>query len=301
MKLFGPGYYKKFKCIADKCRHNCCIGWEIDVDDDALSRFRALGEGGRAIVESIDFSGESPFFALSDGRCPHLDERGLCKIITCHGEEYLCDICREHPRFYNFPSGRCEVGLGAACEEAARLILSDGGYAETVEISDDGEEDTDVLPFDAARERRELYKLLSIPTASLCDRIGAISERYSIAVDAISDLEWRELLSSLEYLREESRALFVSSYSSYASPACEEYAERALAYFVYRHASSAETEEEFAFSVGLAIFLERLFASLTSSLGSDDLDAHVLALRRISEELEYSEDNTEAIRCEFIK
>ena len=27
-----PDYYPLFHCIADRCRHNCCIGWEIDID-----------------------------------------------------------------------------------------------------------------------------------------------------------------------------------------------------------------------------------------------------------------------------
>ena len=36
MKEVFPNYYKKFKCIADKCKHNCCIGWEIDIDNDTL-------------------------------------------------------------------------------------------------------------------------------------------------------------------------------------------------------------------------------------------------------------------------
>ena len=29
-----PDFYGKFKCTAEKCRHSCCIGWEIDIDDD---------------------------------------------------------------------------------------------------------------------------------------------------------------------------------------------------------------------------------------------------------------------------
>ena len=27
-----PDFYGKFKCTAEKCRHSCCIGWEIDID-----------------------------------------------------------------------------------------------------------------------------------------------------------------------------------------------------------------------------------------------------------------------------
>ena len=29
-----PDYYKKFNCKKEKCRHNCCVGWEIDIDDE---------------------------------------------------------------------------------------------------------------------------------------------------------------------------------------------------------------------------------------------------------------------------
>ena len=48
MKRIAPNYYPAFRCIADQCRHNCCIGWEIDVDDDTLAYYQsidgALGE-----------------------------------------------------------------------------------------------------------------------------------------------------------------------------------------------------------------------------------------------------------------
>ena len=30
-----PGYYSGFRCIADKCKNNCCIGWEIDIDKES--------------------------------------------------------------------------------------------------------------------------------------------------------------------------------------------------------------------------------------------------------------------------
>ena len=44
-------------------------------------------------------------------------------ILSC-GENVLCNICKDHPRFRNFRSDRTEVGLGLACEEACRLILN---------------------------------------------------------------------------------------------------------------------------------------------------------------------------------
>ena len=39
MKLYAPTYYKNFKCIADACEHSCCIGWEIDIDPEALEKY----------------------------------------------------------------------------------------------------------------------------------------------------------------------------------------------------------------------------------------------------------------------
>ena len=44
MKLYAPKYYKNFKCIADKCDHSCCIGWEIDIDSAAYAKYKELKE-----------------------------------------------------------------------------------------------------------------------------------------------------------------------------------------------------------------------------------------------------------------
>ena len=32
--MIVPVYYEKFHCLADHCRRSCCIGWELDLDDD---------------------------------------------------------------------------------------------------------------------------------------------------------------------------------------------------------------------------------------------------------------------------
>ena len=43
-----PDYYNEFRCTAGNCRHSCCVGWEIDIDDESLARFSkedgALGD-----------------------------------------------------------------------------------------------------------------------------------------------------------------------------------------------------------------------------------------------------------------
>ena len=64
MKLFAPKYYKSFSCIADRCSHSCCVGWEIDIDRDTLEKYSSLsGEYSDAVRASIDLDG-TPHFRL---------------------------------------------------------------------------------------------------------------------------------------------------------------------------------------------------------------------------------------------
>ena len=61
-----PDYYKDFKCIADKCRHNCCIGWEIDIDLDTAELYRQIGgDFGLRLKNAVSNDGE-PHFILKE-------------------------------------------------------------------------------------------------------------------------------------------------------------------------------------------------------------------------------------------
>ena len=78
-KLYAPRYYKNFKCIADKCEHSCCIGWEIDIDKKALLKYKKLKDGyGNIIADTISMDDTPHFKLVENERCPHLDEHGLC-------------------------------------------------------------------------------------------------------------------------------------------------------------------------------------------------------------------------------
>ena len=290
MKIFAPKYYLDFTCIADKCSHSCCVGWEIDVDEGTMAKYSALRGGyGEKIKKSI--CGDVPHFALCEGdRCPHLDSRGLCRIICELGEGYLCDICREHPRFYNETARGREVGLGLSCEEACRIILSSDNYAEMTVIGVDGEENE--LFFDSVAERENIFEILSDRSSPYTERMSIIAKKYDIE---LADIDWTDIINNLEYLEEDHRELFLKfSPNAETSLGTEKELERALAYFIYRHASAAENDEEFRAAVGLALFCERLLASIAPN------DAILDCARIISEEIEYSEDNTDAIKMEFL-
>ena len=135
MKIVAPDYLSEFKCIAGDCCHTCCVGWEVDVDGESLQKFEQLPD----IAKHIDYD-DTPHIKLSnDERCPFLNNNGLCEMIINHGEEILCQICADHPRFRNFWSNRIELGLGLVCEEAGRIILGRKEPMKLVTLSNDGE------------------------------------------------------------------------------------------------------------------------------------------------------------------
>ena len=292
MKLFAPSYYKDFVCIADRCTHSCCIGWEIDIDPSTSKKYASLSDGyGKIIKNSIEWD-ETPHFRLcSDERCPHLDKNGLCRIILEFGEDYLCDICREHPRFYNRSAKGMEVGLGLCCEEAARIILSSDEYSEFIEIGKERERD-DEIEYDSLPSRDRIFSILS-SEMEYREKLGAIQSEFDVSALMLSDIEWREIIDSLEYLDRAHKEMFACYSNGAALPkSAEKAAARALAYFVYRHCTEVYDDDDLRAHLGFCLFCERLFASLVAHYGTDDI---ATLARIVSEEIEYSEDNTDAI------
>ena len=75
----------------------------------------------------------------------------------------------------------------------------------------------------------------------------------------------------------------------------DEYRERFLAYFIYRHVTEAIDLNDFRLRLSFCLFCERLFASLIVSEKAKSLDESAILARIISEEIEYSDDNTAAL------
>ena len=292
MKLYAPSYYKNFKCIADKCDHSCCVGWEIDIDPEALEKYEnCKAPYGAEVIDSI-VKDETPHFKLvGDERCPHLNENGLCKIILELGEDYLCGICREHPRFYNYTSV-AEVGIGMSCTEAARIILSSPDYAEILCIGQSNAA-PDSIDFDGRAYREEMYRILADRTQSYSSRLTEIYQRYSINIG--EDSVWLDALDSLEYLDDSHRQLFLKYSSDCTAIENDEYRERFLAYFIYRHVTEAFDIDDLRSRLSFCLFCERLFASLIASENAKNLNEIATLARIISEEIEYSDDNTAAL------
>lgn len=125
MVLRVPSYYKDFHCIAEHCKDSCCIGWEIDIDEETFSYYKSIGgtfgERLRAHMETEDCNS---FTLRENGWCPFLNQKKLCDICIELGEEALCEVCTEFPRFTMEYENVREKVLCLSCEEVGRLIFS---------------------------------------------------------------------------------------------------------------------------------------------------------------------------------
>ena len=148
IKLRTPGYYKNFHCISSECKDNCCVGgWQIDIDEETAEYYSTVnGDFGKKLRDNIDY--DNLCFKLKDGKCPFLDNNNLCGIYKELGEEHIGIVCDQFPRFTEYFGNVKERGIGLACEEAAKIILTDRSnfsYSETntdEDVFDDSEFDS---------------------------------------------------------------------------------------------------------------------------------------------------------------
>lgn len=143
MKIIAPDYFLDFSCLAGKCQHSCCVGWDIGIDRDTAEKYKSMhGPLEKKMKTCIKYSDEKAFFILDDeGRCPFLNDDNLCEIVLNCGEECLPRICNVFPSFMRSFSDRYEVNMRLSCEEACRIILSRDALPEYVELRDDGQPD----------------------------------------------------------------------------------------------------------------------------------------------------------------
>ena len=148
IKLRTPEYYKNFHCISSECKDNCCVGgWQIDIDEETAEYYSTVnGDFGKKLRDNIDY--DNLCFKLKDGKCPFLDNNNLCGIYKELGEEHIGVVCDQFPRFTEYFGNVKERGIGLACEEAAKIILTDRSnfsYSETdtdEDVFDDSEFDS---------------------------------------------------------------------------------------------------------------------------------------------------------------
>ncbi len=265
MDVYVPNYYGEFSCVASKCVHSCCKDWEIDVDDKSLKRFELNTEVNKHIKDGA-------IVLTKDERCPFLRKDGLCQMIIDYGEDYLCDICKDHPRFRNFYDDHIEMGLGLCCEEAVRVVLSYEGKFKLVNINDAN--DCLYIP--------EEFEFFLNRSTGINERLNALfvsemasDERARLYYDLERlDDNWSKNLQLLidNPVTREERERFISDNALGF--------EQLAVYFLYRHNYNSEFTVE--------------SCNLIADLCVKGLDLYD-TVRMYSSEVEYSDTNIETL------
>lgn len=297
MLYVQPDFYDDFQCIAEKCRHSCCRGWEIDIDPDSMERFAKVGgELGQSLKDNIAAEPSPHFILGEDERCPFLEESGLCRLILDLGEESLCDICAEHPRFYNEYPGRLEIGLGLCCEEVVRLLCS-GSELLRFEVWDDGEE-IESGENEYIRLRDRIFSVLEDESISMTERMKRATAILGGTLPDFHAAEFAAFLLGLERMDEDWTKLLQMMQAGGNTVHLEPELSRTMyehiaACFVYRHFAEAENRAEAIQRLIFAFFSTMTVCCLNVLCPGCD------ALRLYSAEIEYSDENVDKILRNF--
>lgn len=219
---------------------------------------------------------ETEFRLTSDGNCPFLTERGLCRLLEVGDESLLCEICSQHPRFYGSVNGREYCGLGLSCEAAVGLLLSPGP-----------------LRF-ADGQAGRIFRF-----GALCSAVGLRLSPSQVRFSPVTDPKrldaWFALLRACEPIDEEwlpsvGRAYaalpeYLSAVSAFSYSADCRSMHKIYQYIFYRRFGNAK-----AYSAAICARFARLSASyiLLEAIRTGDIAESV---RRWSEEIEYSDEN----------
>ena len=287
MKYVYPAFYPEFSCLADRCRHNCCIGWEIDIDPETQNLYDQMdGPLGNRLRESIC---DGHFVLRADDRCPFLNDRGLCDLITAWGEDALCDICHDHPRFRHFFSDREEVGLGLCCEAAVDLLFRQPSPIELVSM---GEETPTAEEEDFFALRERLLALAQNGSLPLAKRMARL---LSLTGGTLPARDWRGIFLSLERLDDGwTNELQTLTLPADIPAGWEDAFEKLLWYFLYRHLRP----EAVATTTALAVLSTQAVASLFAA-GEQSPERLAELCRQYSAEIEYSDENTARLEGEL--
>ena len=319
MRVIVPDFYRNFRCLAGACRDTCCAGWEVDIDPKTIERYASVpGSFGEKLCR---FVLDGRIVLDASERCPFLDRDNLCEIYRNLGELFLSDICREHPRFVEVFGDLKELGLGLCCEESARLLLASSEPLRFEEFLDD--ETPEILSGDslAIRDamlefRADMFSRLSDRKIPLPSRISemlclvATSQGETVSLpDSPAEKIWEEIwdfLSGLESLGKTwdlamSRARKETGLGEANGIFSDTDGERIVAYQVFRYLGKSLYDGDMLSKAKFAALFWLILQKFGRCLACEDsgVPPKVEALKLLSKQLEYSEENMDALSRAF--
>ncbi|MDT3844076.1 MAG: flagellin lysine-N-methylase [Bacillota bacterium] len=272
MKYEYPSVYETFRCIGGACPDTCCAGWEVDIDPDTYDYYMETeGEFGRRLRSHMteDEDGDIFFPLTPEGRCPFLNRQDLCDIFSELGEESLCRVCTEYPRYY-LPVGDYEqIDMSLSCMEVGRLFFSDPEPVRYLTQEDimDGDpisaEET-ARRDDILERRNEMLSFIQEETSGTADeRFEALLSRFP-ELSPESDEELLTAMDQLELIDERWNDIMIPiranltaiqrqepAFLDHSGPEFDRWTGKLISYFLFRYClnvfSSGNWENEMRF------------------------------------------------------
>lgn len=329
-----PDYYDDFECVGSACKDNCCIGWEIDIDEKTLQKYKKTeGDFLKRLKSGIRQEGTSACFAMDEKkRCVFLNDQNLCDIFIHLGKDALCDICTEHPRYHGVYGFVEESGIGIACDTAARFILERKLPVKFVEKGT-VEAETDQWAETLFFIREHLIRILQdrrLPVwQRMSDVLSYAEEVQKLLNKDCPDLEslknsshtsdiryfqqmkspeylcrWTEIYRGLQMMDEKWAKLLdglLENQAAFQRMDLEDvFYEQLSVYFIFRHFMKAYDDYNVIFPVKFAILGCMMISALSQNHYEDEETDRCDIARMYSKEIEYSEENLEEIFEEFL-
>ncbi len=247
----------------------------------------------------INENGTACFRLSNDDRCPHLNSDNLCNIIINLGEDALCDICTDHPRFKNYFSGYTEMGLGMCCEEAARLILNYKDDFELVPFEMDEDFTMTEDEEQAVFLRNGIFELLKDRDESILNRFCKLSKKFGFDFLQLDTAKICNKYLSFERLDDSWTLMLESikniniSFRVFDRPELETAFSQLACYFIFRHFADGVWDDSFNGRVKFALTACFLVGALLEKDNTYTVKQMEKYARMLSAEVEYSDINME--------
>lgn len=290
--ITSVNFYKGFKCANTNCKHNCCIGWTININRKSLDYYKNVECNlSERLKEDIDYENAS-FKLTNNKRCPFLNKDNLCDIIISLGKEKLCRICNDHPLYRNFLLDKTEIGYGIACEKACKNVLEFTDKAEEV-IINNRKRTADLTAFEkkVISFRAKTLKIVQNRKIPFEMRLLKVLSICGLNDNTVKTYDWKSFLLSLEVLSDNwvdavkkadfNKDFFINE--KFATPF-----EQLFCYFIFRHASSSIDKSDLISKTLFAVVSVFLIDKIFQDNNLEELED---VAREYSAEIEYSEDN----------
>lgn len=133
-QVIMPKVLEEFQCIGAACSDSCCMGWEVEIDQDTFNTYKAIDTGQLSerfvadVNENEACEEPSVHYGLMrltpEKRCPFLATSNWCDIQSAFGETHLSVTCHLFPRTYHRIDNALEMSMTLSCPEVARIVLT---------------------------------------------------------------------------------------------------------------------------------------------------------------------------------